>query len=256
MVKPKEIMKTVDTSALVEDDEDFEYYERSGVKYHRVTSIIKATSPSTQYALNKWREATPNHVEIAETARLRGNAFHYYTQQMLRPYGLNTSHLTQPEDDTYDEKELDWLLDMSARWIEVVSPSGILICEWPLYHEKCFFAGTFDILMSFDVDRLWDNMVLDMSHFDFIDDELEPTDRWMVDLKSYKKVRENTVAQIGAYILLCHANGLYPNRAGVFRANVDTESWQFVEVDIKNGIRLFQNHWLKFRKKLEEMSDV
>jgi hypothetical protein len=247
VVRPREIIRRYNTDATIEGADKLRWYDLNGVPHPSVTTIIGATS--NKYLLQKWKQRTPNHEEIGETARRRGDAFHYYTMKMLRPYGLNISHLEAPDPDTYDEDELSEMLDNTQRWIEVVNPKGIMICEWPLFHREAIFAGTFDIMMGFDVEKLWNNMVLDFSHFEFLDDELRDDDIWMIDLKSSKRIREEVQAQLAAYMLLCWVNGLRPNRMGVFQCNIETD-WEFRELDFMAGLKLFQNHWIKFRERV------
>lgn len=249
MVRPSEIIKTSDISAILEGDVGPDYYWKKGKPYPRVTSVIKSTT--SQYVLEKWKQRTPDHEEISRVACDRGTAYHYWTMQMLRPYGLNVSHLHPPDPDTHDEDELDKFLDISQRFIDTVHPCGIMICEWPLYHEKAIYAGTFDIITSFNIDQMWDDMVLEFSHFHFLDPEPKKSDRWLVDLKTSKSVRKEVRAQLGAYLLLCNACGIEVDRMGVLQNNIETD-WEFRELDIITAVQEWQNHWLKFNKKYRE----
>jgi len=222
------------------------YYTKNGREYARVTSIIREGIPN--YSLKKWKERTPNHEEISAIAANDGKAFHYYIALELARLGfLDTSTLRVDFTLDYDDELLENRLTAAHRFIAASNPDGPMTAERTLYHEEAGFAGTFDIIMRFDSDALYEDMVWELSHFDFLE-PVSDDDVWLIDVKTSGKVYENVSAQLMAYMILIDANGfpdeLRPNRIASLRIK-DDDDFEFREEDKKKGLRLWTDAWAR-----------
>lgn len=209
------------------------FYDIEGEKFPSVTTILNALPEP--FWLKKWKRDEPNHADISGRARVRGTLFHYRVGCFFaQEFDLPKPDLELRDDErrfidsgmTEDVSTMMEQFHIFAAEVGMGEAFMPRLVEQMVYNKELRYAGTLDLIAEYEGDV------------------------WVIDVKTGKSVYDSYEAQIAAYSK-CIIPGfrMYDGkfRTALLRFHPDT-NWQFKEMDITKGWKIFMKAYELFKK--------